>query len=238
MAIPLLFAFFWILALDSALRRGRGPWSGRRPSDWLLDLGGLLVQGVAVPLASAAVGRTLTRAFPGWTGTVSVGPTASFLLSFVAVDYLYYWNHRLLHGPLWAWHAAHHTAEQLDPFVAARNTLWTPLLIVYLWSSTAGVYLLEDPRPFLLGASATAALDLWRHGGRELPALSWLLITPRDHAWHHSSERHDRNFGANLKCWDRLHGTLHEPGRDPALLGVPLPLGAARRLLFPFAGRA
>jgi len=32
------------------------------------------------------------------------------------------------------------------------------------------------------------------------------VITPHEHAWHHSSARTDVNFGANLSLWDRVHG--------------------------------
>lgn len=146
------------------------------------------------------------------------------MLNFVAVDYLYYWNHRLLHGPLWRWHAAHHTPRSMDVLITSRNTLWTPALIVYVWANALFLYLLADSRPYLAAVAVSSLLDVWRHSGLPSPGgiLGRVLITPGDHAWHHSSRRHDKNFGANLKAWDRLHDTLHEPGRLPDSFGVPV----------------
>ena len=63
-----------------------------------------------------------------WRGAVEVPSWLAFVISFVVIDYAYYWNHRLLHGALWRWHAVHHTASRLDVVVTSRNTLWTPLL--------------------------------------------------------------------------------------------------------------
>lgn len=50
--------------------------------------------------------------------------------------------------------------------------------------------------------------------------LGQLIITPKQHRLHHSTERHehDRNFGAVLSVWDRLFKTLSEA--DPQRLGI------------------
>jgi sterol desaturase/sphingolipid hydroxylase (fatty acid hydroxylase superfamily) len=158
------------------------------------------------------------------------------------VDYLYYWNHRALHTQaLWKTHAVHHTPEHADVFITSRNTLWTPLLLVYLWANGLMIFLLKDPVPFLLAASITASLDLWRHttfitapGSVLHRALAGLLVTPNEHLWHHSRERAGCNFGANLSLWDRLHGTYYSPTARPARLGIPVRLALSRKLLFPF----
>jgi sterol desaturase/sphingolipid hydroxylase (fatty acid hydroxylase superfamily) len=177
---------------------------------------------------------------PAWRGRLAAPPAVGFAASFVAVDYAYYWNHRLLHGAtLWRWHAVHHTAAALDVLVTSRNTVWSHFLILYVWVNALGIYLLADPAPFLLGAALTAALDLWRHSeagpppGRLARGLAGVLITPAEHAWHHSAARPGCNFGANLSWWDRLHGTYHRPGRAPAALGLPLGWTLRERLLWP-----
>jgi sterol desaturase/sphingolipid hydroxylase (fatty acid hydroxylase superfamily) len=185
-------------------------------------------------------------AFPGQVFgccALALAPGPAFLLNFVAVDYLYYWNHRLLHTQrFWTTHAVHHSARQADVFITSRNTLWTPLLIVYVWANGALVYLLADPAPFLLAVALTASLDLWRHtvffaapGGRLHRLLALVLVTPNEHLWHHSSARATCNFGANLSVWDRLHGTFYSPAHRPASLGIPVRLSLWRRLLFPYA---
>lgn len=201
----------------------------RDRSAWVVDASGLVIQGM--------IAAALVWLVPYRRGTIDVPFLPAFLISFVAVDYGYYWNHRLLHGALWRWHAVHHTASRLDVVVTSRNTLWTPLLIVYLWAGAAAVLLLRDPSGFLLGLSLTAVLDLWRHSPLIPPpplrrALSWILVTPHEHAWHHSRSRTEVNFGANLTLWDRLHGTFEASDALPGQLGLELPV----TLLLP-AGR-
>lgn len=196
---------------------------------WVVDASGLVIQGI--------IAAALVWLVPYRRGMIDIPFLPAFLISFVAVDYAYYWNHRLLHGALWRWHAVHHTASRLDVVVTSRNTLWTPLLIVYLWAGAAAVLLLRDPSGFLLGLSLTAVLDLWRHSPLIPPpplrrALSWIVVTPHEHAWHHSRSRTDVNFGANLTLWDRLHGTFEASDALPAQLGLELPV----TLLLP-AGR-
>ncbi len=188
---------------------------------WVVDASGLVIQGM--------IAAALVWLVPYRRGTIDVPFWWAFLISFVAVDYAYYWNHRLLHGALWRWHAVHHTAPRLDVVVTSRNTLWTPLLIVYIWAGAAAVLLLRDPSGFLLGLSLTAALDLWRHSPLIPPqplrrALSSILVTPHEHAWHHSRSRTEVNFGANLTLWDRLHGTFEASDELPGQLGVELPV--------------
>jgi sterol desaturase/sphingolipid hydroxylase (fatty acid hydroxylase superfamily) len=193
---------------------------------WLVDGSGLVMQGT--------IAAALVLLVPLRRGAVEIPSWLAFVISFVVIDYAYYWNHRLLHGALWRWHAVHHTASRLDVLVTSRNTLWTPLLIVYVWAGLAAILILRDPSAFLLGLSLTAALDLWRHSPLVPPqhvraALSWIVVTPQEHAWHHSRSRTDVNFGANFTIWDRLHGTFHATGAFPEQLGVDLPL----RLLLP-----
>lgn len=209
---------------------GRGPRARRSAADWTLDLLGILMQGWVVPFAAGALAaHGLGRLSPATAGALALPGWAAFALNFVGVDYLYYWNHRLLHGPLWRVHAVHHTAECMDVWVTARNGLTAPLFIVYVWANALSLHLLADPRPYLLAAAVTAALDLWRHSTVRVSIPG--LISPDDHAWHHSRERQDVNFGSNFKLWDRLHGTYLETGERPTALGLPLDWSLARRLL-------
>ena len=217
MIVALSFAV--LVAATAALFGVR--YFARERGAWLVDASGLVVQG--------SIAAALVWIVPQKRGTIDFPFWAAFLLSFVAIDYAYYWNHRLLHGALWRWHAVHHTAPRLDVVVTSRNTLWTPLLIVYLWAGVAAILLLRDPRGFLLGLSLTAALDLWRHSPLVPPprvrrALARLLVTPHEHAWHHSRSRTDVNFGANFTLWDRLHGTFDATDAVPEQLGVDIPV--------------
>ena len=128
----------------------------------------------------------------------------------------------------------------MDVLGTSRNTLWSSGLIVYLWVHGLFIYLLDNPAAYLLGVSLTAALDLWRHS-RLGPSVNsgrykWLspwLVLPQDHALHHSPA-HGCNFGANLKIWDRLHGTARQAEHFPIRLGIITTLSFWQKLLYPF----
>jgi sterol desaturase/sphingolipid hydroxylase (fatty acid hydroxylase superfamily) len=243
----IVFISFWLLvALTFSLNSARASALRRNASDWTLDISGLLVQGFVIPaLEVSLVYGLLNIIAPQAKGSLEIPWVFVFLLNFVAVDYLYYWNHRLLHSKMfWKIHAVHHTADRVDVFITSRNTLWTPLLIVYVWANGISLFLLKDPVPFLLAASITASLDLWRHTQFFAAPGSWLhrvvsvvIITPNEHIWHHSSDRADANFGANFSIWDRIHGTYQTAAHRPESLGIPLQLGLNRKLLFPFRNR-
>lgn len=212
-------------------------------TEWLLDLSGLVVQGIGVPLLQVTLVRGLGRWWlPELEGSVSLPPAIAFLLSFVLVDYLYYWNHRLLHSRwLWPLHQVHHSVTQMDVLGSSRNTLWSSLLILYLWVNGLALYLLANPVAYLLGVSLTAALDLWRHScltpAPPSPLYRWLspwLILPQDHARHHGSLSAPANYGANLKLWDQWHGTWQPGDRQPQPLGIAVELSLAQQLLWPF----
>ena len=117
---------------------------------------------------------------------------------------MYYWNHRILHTrKMWPIHVVHHTAQQMDVITTSRNSVWSSLFIIYLWGNGVVVYLLDDPMPYLAAVTITAVLDLWRHSpihptGFLEHFLGMFLILPKDHAWHHSRDQHNINFGANF----------------------------------------
>ena len=91
----IIFAVFIVLS-------GLTGWSrlGQKSiADWLLDGAGLWVQGLLIPLLQLTLLQTLyQQLLPGYGHSLRLQPVFAFTLSFVAVDYLYYWNHRLLHS--------------------------------------------------------------------------------------------------------------------------------------------
>ncbi|MFB2976827.1 sterol desaturase family protein [Microseira sp. BLCC-F43] len=235
-------AFIGLVGWTIFDKSGRTKLQAKPLEDWLLDSAGLFVQGMLIPLLQVTLIYQLDRyRLPMPKECLNLPLVFSFLLSFVAVDYLYYWNHRLLHTFFWPVHQVHHTVTDLDVLGTSRNTIWASFLIVYLWVHTLFLYLLADPAGYLLGVSLTSALDLWRHSQLTIPSNSWLyrylspwLILPQDHAWHHSSQFPDRNYGANLKLWDKLHGTYYEESELPTEIGTATSLTFTQKLLFPF----
>ncbi|PCJ46862.1 MAG: sterol desaturase [Moraxellaceae bacterium] len=213
----------------------------RKADDWLLDLSNLFVQGTFIPwLQVILIAVLLTELLPGWSGSLAWHPVFAFLFCFVVVDYGYYWNHRLLHSKrFWPIHMVHHTAKQMDVLPTSRNTLWTSFFILYLWVNGVMLYLLENPEVYLLTITLTALLDLWRHSrlqpkGLFGKLLGSVLVLPNDHAWHHSQDIYDINFGANLNLWDRLHGSWLRNNREPENLGVVSDMNMISKLWWPF----
>lgn len=214
------------------------PWS-----DWVLDSVGLFIQGIAIPVLQVTVMyRLWAWMLPSWENTLEFPWIVQGVISFVGVDYLYYWNHRLLHSR-WFWpiHQVHHTVTEMDVLGTSRNTVWSSFFIVYLWVHGLMLYLLDHPSGYLLGVSLTAALDLWRHSRFSPPSHHWLyrglspwLILPMNHAQHHSTTHPNYNFGANFKLWDQIHGTYRQPPQMPTQLGTPTPLTVMQQLFAPF----
>ncbi len=232
---------FQILAiLTLTLPELRANLRARTAKQWFLDLQGLLVQGLVVPLAKIfGLIAALRLLWPAGEKSLNLPAWASFLIAFAVVDYLYYWNHRLMHGPgFWPLHAVHHSTQTLDLFATSRNSLWTPFFICYIWVHTFFAYALQHPAPYVLGAVLTAILDLWRHS----PGLDYLMpkflrplfISPADHASHHSLRGLRSNFGANLTLWDRLHGTYEAPPSHRGIYGWNDKRGTLRLWLLPW----
>jgi sterol desaturase/sphingolipid hydroxylase (fatty acid hydroxylase superfamily) len=201
----------------------------RDRSDWIVDLSGLAVQGVLVPLAQTFFVLALCmQVAPGYKGVLALPAWTAFVLNFVFVDYAYYWNHRAFHArALWKVHRTHHEGEIVDFFTTSRNVLWAPVLIVYLWLNGICVFLLGDAAPFLWAIGLTTSLDLWRHsklaprpGSSAHQFLSRVLITPLEHHAHHGAGSDGLNFGANLSLWDRIHGTYRVARDWPKTYGT------------------
>ncbi|MGB3533208.1 MAG: sterol desaturase family protein [Microcoleaceae cyanobacterium] len=235
----IVFITFWILIIFTYTRQDIQTTSWQ---DWLLDITGLFFQGLVIPILQiTVVYQGYKTLFPDWENSITLTSSWAFLLSFVLIDYLYYWNHRLLHTTrLWALHQVHHTMRQRNVFGTSRNTLWTSFFILYLWVHSLFIYLLTDPTGYILGVSITSALDLWRHSEIEPKPNSFItrflspwLILPRDHAWHHSNNLTIGNYGGNFKIWDRVHGTYFHHDLPPMHLGIPSKLTLIKKLFFP-----
>ncbi|MBD2740312.1 sterol desaturase family protein [Coleofasciculus sp. FACHB-1120] len=237
------FTFAILMTLTVANQRSFTALRTRTYEDWILDAVGLFFQGVLIPILQLTVVYQMYHyLLPSDRALLALPPVAAFLLSFVFVDYIYYWNHRLLHSRwLWSLHAVHHTSTEMNVLSTSRNTLWTSFLIVYLWVHALFIYLLQDPTWYITGVSLSSALDLWRHSTITPIPNSWLyrwlsalLIVPQDHAWHHASSSVCGNYGANFKLWDRMHGTYYKSDRVPDSLGVKINLTLTQKLLWPW----
>jgi sterol desaturase/sphingolipid hydroxylase (fatty acid hydroxylase superfamily) len=245
--IPLVTFLLLLLGERVVARRVDSP--PHRGWDWAIHLSGFFVQGAVIPWCGYLLAaRVLPAWAPGGAGVLQVGWWGAFLLNFVFVDFLYYWQHRAFHrvGGLWKLHRCHHTARRVDVWVTSRNSLVLHFLFVYFLVNPALGYLVDRPDAFFAGAMATASLDLFRHSNADwgrLPGAArlsrWLgavLVLPSAHHRHHGARDFDGNYGANLIVWDRLFGTFLPPGAAsayPAEYGVGGAPPPAEQWLYP-----
>lgn len=165
------------------------------------------------------------------------------VLAIVGGDLCMYWGHRLQHawGPLWRFHAVHHTSERLD-FVAAHREhpldgLYTQTLM-NLPAIALGI-----PVGLLMGLVTFRglwAILLHANARLRLGPVGDLLGSPQLHHWHHARDRHAGNYANLAPYLDRLFGTYHRPDdEEPAAIGIdePHPRDYLRLLLWPFRRR-
>jgi sterol desaturase/sphingolipid hydroxylase (fatty acid hydroxylase superfamily) len=184
---------------------------------------------VAVAGALVAVGATVAdRGAPArqWArgerrdlGGGVLGWTAAL----VGWDFVYYWNHRLMHEVRWLWahHVVHHSSERYNLSTALRQPVAESIGIFVPY----GLLCRLGVRPGLVFQARGMNLlyQYWIHTDaiRSLGAGEEVLNTPSHHRVHHGSNRRylDRNHGSFLIVWDRLFGTFQRED-EPVVYGL------------------
>ena len=227
-------AIFVLMALWEVAgpRRALTLRKGRR---WLANLGITLIDMAVVrvlfPTATVGMAVAVGERHWGLFNVVAVPAPLAFVLSFIALDFLIWFQHIAFHRvPLLArLHRVHHVDLDFDVTTGIR---FHPLEIVLS-------LLIKSAAIVALGAPAAAVLifelmlnlgSLFNHGNVRLPegvdrALRWLVVTPDMHRVHHSVEAAEinSNFGFFLSWWDRLFGTYcaaPRAGHDAMTIGV------------------
>jgi sterol desaturase/sphingolipid hydroxylase (fatty acid hydroxylase superfamily) len=153
---------------------------------------------------------------------LGAGP-AALALAVLGWDFIYYWNHRLMHESryMWAIHVVHHSSEHYNLSTALRQ----PVADAFGTFVPYGSLALLGVRPELISSARGINLlyQYWIHTDtiRRLGPLEQVLNTPSHHRVHHGSNRQylDRNHGSILIIWDRLFGTF-EREDDPVVYGL------------------
>ena len=225
--IALAIPFFFLLMgveLWAARRRGVKLY---RFADALVDLSCGMTQQILLVFAVAALFSSYSwlyghRLFTlhGWQ---------AWAVAFFAVDFAYYWWHRLSHevNVLWAVHMVHHQSEDYNLAVALRQavlSVWT-IWPLHLPLALFGV----PPATFLIVDSLSTLYQFWIHTELigKLGWYEWLFNTPAQHRVHHAiNPRYlDKNYAATLCVWDRLFGTFEEEREQP-VYGLVKPLAS------------
>ncbi len=135
----------------------------------------------------------------------------TWLLVFVAFDFLFYWAHRLSHSNRWLWasHAVHHQGRFMNWSLAVRQS-WTHAHLI--WPIFLPLAVLGVPSTTLYSvAMVSSVYQLVIHTERvtRLPwPIEFLFSTPAHHRVHHHRSGRSCNHGAVFIIWDRLFGTF------------------------------
>ncbi len=148
---------------------------------------------------------------------------AVWVLTFVAIDFVFYWYHRFSHRVrfMWAVHMNHHSSEEMNFTVALRQAWFGPITKVPFFFVLPLIGF--DP---LVTALAGAAATLWGVTGhtqiiKTLGPLEYIFVTPSSHRVHHGSnpEYIDKNYGNMFIVWDRIFGTFAKE-KNKVIFGI------------------
>ena len=202
---------------------------------WLNNLGLILINSLVLRLLfpAAAVGVALLAQQREWglLNTYDPGFWVSVVLAVVAMDFVIYLQHVMVHAipVLWRLHRVHHADLDYDVTTGAR--FHTLEIILSMLIKFAIIILLGPPLVaviiFEILLNATA---MFNHGNIYIPQkidqiLRKFVVTPDMHRVHHSSkaDQANSNFGFSLPWWDHLFGTYQaqpDEGHIDMQLGV------------------
>lgn len=228
--IPVVFVFFLLLERFFPLRTEQIKWTARIKDNLMLAVLAIpFTRILAYPLVAKVILAAETNhwgLFHQWQLT----SVSLFALSFVLLDYLIYWWHRLNHRVsfLWRFHQVHHADPEMDASTALRFHFGELLLsagvrvgLVLFFGFSMKVLMAFD--------LAVTCLALFHHSNLKLPLpmekwLRSLIVTPTFHQNHHSyfQKETDSNFSTIFSVWDFLHGThTKELPADVITIGLP-----------------
>jgi sterol desaturase/sphingolipid hydroxylase (fatty acid hydroxylase superfamily) len=137
---------------------------------------------------------------------------SQWLLTFLAIDLVFYCYHRLSHRVrvLWAVHMNHHCSQQMNFSVSFRQAWFGPISKIPFFAVLPLIGF--DPSiTVVVGVISTlwGVLGHTRWIGNLGPVVEFIFNTPSAHRVHHGSnpEYIDKNFGNLLMIWDRMFGT-------------------------------
>jgi sterol desaturase/sphingolipid hydroxylase (fatty acid hydroxylase superfamily) len=189
---------------------------------------------IALQLAEQPIAAPLTKLVErkniGLLKLVRLPGSLEAILAVLLMDYtLYVWHvltHRLAF--LWRFHLIHHIDLDLDASTALRFH-FGEIIVSALWRAAQIVIIGVSPVSFAAWQMFLFPSILFHHSNVRLPIdweekISRLIVTPRLHGVHHSTEREetDSNWSSGLTVWDWLHGTLKtDVPQNEIIIGVP-----------------
>ncbi len=179
---------------------------------------------VRIIFPTAAVGVAAFATENGWglLNYYSLPFALSIVLSVVAMDFIIYLQHVLVHAvpALWRLHRVHHA--DLDFDVTTGSRFHTIEIIISMLIKFATIIVLGPPIvAVVIFEVILNGMAMFNHSNVRLPlrldrVLRLFVVTPDMHRVHHSVEDNETNsnFGFNLSIWDRVFGTYIDQPRE------------------------
>ncbi len=234
-----ILIFFFILETLS------GYWhkSQRTSSDWIQELGGYIVLGIAIkPQIVIAVLFLGHKIYPLEQPILSGWNLGIMTITYLLIDdLLQYWYHRSAHEYpfLWKLHRPHHQAEEMGFFVSYRNAflyyiimpnIWWVGFFTFLGGAKAVAIGLVLKQLIIVSSHSTVSYDKLLYKYKFLQPFTYIwehiFITPAFHHAHHGKTKRDGmsdpngNFGNMFSIWDQLFGTAVFTRKFPADYGL------------------
>ncbi len=185
---------------------------------------------ISLGLAFLAYGIIdITRLEFGLFYIIGIPLWMQLVISLVLLDFFgQYLVHVCLHRYKWMWklHLVHHSDTTVDASTGTRHhpgDILVRELLIFSVIVCVGI-----PAAFyVLYRIITPFFAYFTHANIRLPinldrALSWIIVTPHMHKFHHHFERPwtNSNYGNILSCWDRMFGTFVYDNPDDIHYGL------------------
>ena len=151
----------------------------------------------------------------------------SFIILFVAADFVYYWVHRSSHEVnfLWAGHVVHHQSEDYNLSVALRQSWFHKFFTFAFYLPLALIGFSTEAFIWANGLNLLYQFFIHTEAVERLGFLEKFMNTPSHHRVHHGRNPKyiDKNHAGVFIIWDKLFGTFQQEEERP-VYGVTQPL--------------
>ncbi len=139
-----------------------------------------------------------------------------FLMSFLFMDLIMYWWHRINHivYPLWKFHELHHEEKELNIY-STFHFHHKEIFISTGWKTILFPLIGIRPESLIIYEAVFFSVILFHHSNFKLGFI-WdkivgsIIVTPGLHHIHHSVNitESNSNYGSVFSFWDRLFGSI------------------------------
>lgn len=171
-----------------------------------------------------------SRILPGYADAFDLSKLSLFfqgMLYLLIIDFSTYWIHRLFHSykPLWKMHRLHHSTTELTSLSSFRFSWLEFVIHQTLLAISTCIFYFHASIGFKL-ISVFPIVCFIQHSNIKIRFsnfFNYLIITPKNHFWHHSDilyKKNGQNFGLIFPWWDMIFKTYYNPDHYQSELGL------------------